>query len=448
MLSRRYIQVILPLKLAWEPWYSCDEEVLPGDRVLVRNAGRRYIGVVSSVTGTPDIDTRKILPVERIERGLERILPTEIRFWRFIAKYYLCSIGEVYKYAYPSGEIRAEEKKSRKKLEIRKGGSSVASLQLENTDKPIFISGTHRDKYYEAFISRTLSGGRDVLIIRPDKARESFVVRREYAKAVRSQESVVIDGNKSNIFLPFTKLGLVIIDDEESTALKNNASAPRFNGRDAAIMLAKMHNAGVILGSQTPSLETLLNVRNGKYSQKKADTPALAEIEIIDTDAELHKNGMIEDRSRKLIDAEREVTSKGGKYLEINGWEIRKALKSRLEKYGLIAVLHAETLNSKSDFRADEKYLQAIERLRSRCRGRLIVQTKSSGCPASSTESLLQERRQFGFPPYTRLVEIRKRNREEPVKRYFLDKNGSLAEKKKEIAAGCPADCFIDVDPL
>lgn len=448
MLSRSYIQVILPLRLAWEPWYSCEEEISAGDRVLVRNAGKEYVAVVSRVSDTPELDVRKIKPVERIEKDLEKILPSEIAFWRFISEYYLCSIGEVYRYAYPAGEIEAEGRKSRKKIEIRCCGTRQAALQLENTDKPLLIQGTNRDRYYEQYISRTLSNGRDVLILRPGKSRESFATRREYAKAVRSEEAVVIDGNKCNIFLPFTKLGLVIIDDEGNPSFKNNGSAPRFNGRDAAIMLAKIHNADVIIGSLTPSLETMLNVENGRYRIKEADRPELAEVEVIDTDAEFRKNGMVGDRSRKLIAAEEGISSAGGKYLEVNSWEISKAVNSRLGKYDLVAVLHAEMLSSKSDFRADEKYLRTLELLRSRCKGRLIVQTKSSDVCTKSVGALLQERKQFGFPPFTRLVEIRKRNLEEPIKRYFLRKDSQLAERKKEIAASCPRDCFIDVDPL
>ncbi len=448
MLTKSCIQVILPLRLAWEPWYICEEEVTEGDRVLVKNAGKEYVAVVSRVGCTPELDIQKIKPVESVIKDLGKILPSELTFWRFISEYYLCSVGEVYRYAYPAGEIEAEGKKSRKKIEIRCCGASQGALQLENTDKPLLIRGANRNRYYEQYISRTLSNGRDVLILRSGKSRESFATRREYAKAVRSDKAVVIDGNKSNIFLPFTKLGLIIIDDEGSPSYKNNGSAPRFNGRDAAIMLAKIHGADVIIGSLTPSLETLLNVECGRFRIKEADKPELSEIEVIDTDAEFRRNGMVGERSRKLIAAEEEISSKGGRYLETNSWELGRIINTRLGKYDLIAVLHAEMLSSGSDFRADEKYLRTIEILRSRCKGRLIIQTKASEVCGKSVGTLLQERKQFGFPPYTRLVEIRKRNREEPVKRYFLRKDSHLAERKKEIAASCPKDCFIDVDPL
>ena len=448
MLERYYIQVILPLRLKWEPWYYCEVPVEAGTRVRVRNSGREYIGVVSSTGGSPDIDENRILKIISVETELERILPSEMEFWHFIADYYLCSVGEVYKYAYPAGESRTEVKSSRKKIDLRRNNSFTPALQLENCSRPIFVSGAKRSAIYEKHIEKALSEGRDVLLISPDKPRESYATRREYAKAVRSDTPIVIEGNKSNIFLPFTKLGLVIIDDEDSVSFKNNGAAPRFNGRDAAIMLASMHGASVLLGSLTPSLETVLNVNSGKYKHIETEAPTLAECEIIDTDAEFRKNGMVGDRSRKLIAAEEEVTARGGKFTEINSWELGKAFKTKLEKYDLVAVLHAELMSSRADFRADEKYSHAIFRLRSRCRGRIMIQTRVSERSVVPDQDLLKERKEFNFPPFSRLVEIRKRDEETVVRQYFLKKDKYLGEKKKEIAGNIPGDCFIDVDPL
>lgn len=448
MLEKHFIQVILPLRLEWEPWYYSTEPLDVGCRVTVRNAGRSYIGVVSSVDGVPGIEERRIREISSVESGLERILPSEIDFWKFISGYYLCSIGEVYKYAYPAGEIAAEAKKSKKRIEIRSTSEIQPSLLPPDISKPIAVCGANRSRIYEQYISRTLAEGRDVLIIRPDKAKESFATRREYAKAVRSGVPVVIEGNKSNVFLPFTKLGLVIVDDEDDTSYKSNGAAPRYNGRDAAIMLASIHKAAVIMGSLIPSLETLLNIRKGKYILKASEEPVLCDVETIDTEAEFKKNGMIGDRSRKLLKTEEEVTAGSGKFLEVNSWELGKAFRLKLEKYSLIAVLHAELMTSGTDFRADEKYLHLITRLRSRCRGKLIIQTKVPDRNLSDQEPLLREREQFGFPPYTRLIEIRKMDRQEPLKQFFLKKDKTLAARKAEIVKEIPQGCYIDVDPL
>ena len=109
-----YISVILPLKLEWEPCYSVPHgmssgKVEIGDRVKVRFGAKEYVGTVSATGITPDIAPERIHPISSIENDLEKVLPEEIALWRKIAEYYLCSIGEVYKAAYPAMKITLEE---------------------------------------------------------------------------------------------------------------------------------------------------------------------------------------------------------------------------------------------------------------------------------------------------------------------------------------------------
>ncbi len=108
--TKLYIQVILPLKLDWMPWYYTDGiSVAVGDRVSLRFAGRRYSAVVAAVSGTPGIDVGRVLPIDRVESGLERISGQEIELWKFMADYYMCSVGEVFKLAYPMSRIEKEQ---------------------------------------------------------------------------------------------------------------------------------------------------------------------------------------------------------------------------------------------------------------------------------------------------------------------------------------------------
>ncbi len=108
------ISVILPLKLEWEPCYSLPADIRPedvhvGSRVKVRFANRDYSGVVGAVGVVPETDPSKIKPVDSVESGLESIFPQEIELWRRVADYYMCTVGEVYKAAYPVGKINMEE---------------------------------------------------------------------------------------------------------------------------------------------------------------------------------------------------------------------------------------------------------------------------------------------------------------------------------------------------
>ncbi len=75
----------------------------------------------------------------------------------------------------------------------------------------------------------------------------------------------IVLGPRSAMFLPYKNLGLIIVDEEHDTSYKQFDPAPRYNARDAAIYLAKLHGAKVVLGSATPAVETYFNAQNGKY---------------------------------------------------------------------------------------------------------------------------------------------------------------------------------------
>ncbi len=75
----------------------------------------------------------------------------------------------------------------------------------------------------------------------------------------------IILGARSSLFLPFSNLGLVVVDEEHDPSFKQSEPAPRYNGRDAAIYLARLHGAKTLLGSATPSVESYFNAMQGKY---------------------------------------------------------------------------------------------------------------------------------------------------------------------------------------
>ena len=110
--QKTYISVILPLKLDWEASYFVPQEmgeIEVGDRVRVIFANKKYLGVVSARNITPDVDTSRVMSVLKVERDMRKIRREEIKLWRSISEYYMCSIGEVYKTAYPSEKISSEE---------------------------------------------------------------------------------------------------------------------------------------------------------------------------------------------------------------------------------------------------------------------------------------------------------------------------------------------------
>ena len=138
-------------------------------------------------------------------------------------------------------------------------------------------------------------------------SEDTLTIKSSSCEAIEKtyHHGYVVLGTRSAIFLPHRDLGLVIVDEEHDTSYKQDSPAPRYNGRETAIMMAKIFGANVILGSATPSLESLYNCSVGRYGlvtlNKRFYDAADSDIEIIDTIAERRKNGMIGSFSRKLI---------------------------------------------------------------------------------------------------------------------------------------------------
>ncbi len=524
----KYIKVILPLKLAWEPCYRISEEVRKGMRVNVTFSGRKYTGVVSETGVEPDVDRSRILAVNAVERHMDPIGEKELELWRFISDYYLCTIGEVYKMAYPASktageEVRAraeerrelmkarteelyrkrilalEERLAKKEAALagRHNAKVTAELEagrdrilaelkevrekLETMDMPAGAGGGNEGKApgeVEKVFSKgktvlvqggasrigilvdaarsTLAEGRNVLMLVPEIAlskklqatlyeafgdavlvfhsAESAGNRREVATILRCNDRPrLVLGTRSALFLPFKDLGLVIVEEEHDIAYKQDGT-PRYGARDTAVMLGSIHGARVILSSPTPSLESLYNCISGRYSLVRTPLEEGA-MEIVDTSVEARKHGMVGDLSRVLIARIKETLEDGGKVLILRPWgpmdDIREQLEGifpdKSERIGyatvhdarrkdisdisLLAILNSDILLDKHDFRADEKAMQTLEQFRGRLPGHMLVQTRQGQHPVylqgdDYAFRLLEERKAFHFPPYTRMVDV------------------------------------------
>ena len=108
-------------------------------------------------------------------------------------------------------------------------------------------------------------------------------------KLLHSDSPLVVLGVRSSVFLPFSRLGLVIVDEEHESSFKQYDPAPRYNARDAALVLAQMHGAKTLLGSATPSVETYFKATNGKYGlvtlTERFEGASLPDVEILDMPA-------------------------------------------------------------------------------------------------------------------------------------------------------------------
>ncbi|WP_270088323.1 replication restart helicase PriA [Sphingobacterium sp. SYP-B4668] len=120
--------------------------------------------------------------------------------------------------------------------------------------------------------------------------------RAEVWHKVLKNEYKVVIGARSSLFLPFHKLGIVIVDEEHESSYKQYDPAPRYHARDTAIYLGYLHQAKVLLGSATPSIESYYNAKAGKYGfvalLKRYGTAQLPEIEVVNISEEKRKGNM------------------------------------------------------------------------------------------------------------------------------------------------------------
>ena len=386
----RYADVILPLPLANSYTYRIPDEleslVTPGCRVMVYFGKRRcYTALVWAVHDRAPQAEQTVKELYALVDASPVVRPIQLRFWQWIASYYICRLGDVYKAAIPSaqgfqpkrqlyvrlaGDYRQEERllalldglKRAKKQEqlllrfldlthalepgsvaemprkalleqcdasaavleglLRRGVLEVYEKEIERPRvskewqaiamKPLSeaqaqafaaiqtvfqekavclfqgVTSSGKTEIYAHLIAEELRQGRQVLYLLPEIALTTQIMERlghyfgdrllvyhskfsdteraeVWNRLLQQEEPVVVLGVRSSLFLPFSKLGLIIVDEEQETSYKQQDPAPRYHARNAAIVLANMHGGKTLLGSATPSIDSYFNATTGKY---------------------------------------------------------------------------------------------------------------------------------------------------------------------------------------
>ena len=131
---KTYISVILPLKLEWTPCYGVPEgeTISQGDWVRVNFAGKEYLGTVRETGIAPETDPDKIKDISAAERRLGPVSAEERRLWGMVAEYYMCTIGEVFKAAYPAMQVsKAEALAKMQERELLRKQKAEDNLRLK-----------------------------------------------------------------------------------------------------------------------------------------------------------------------------------------------------------------------------------------------------------------------------------------------------------------------------
>lgn len=196
------------------------------------------------------------------------------------------------------------------------------------------VTASGKTEIYIHLIEQVLKAGKQVLYLLPEIALTTQITERlqrvfgsrlgiyhskfpdaERVEIWKKQLTVhdydVILGVRSSVFLPFRRLGLVIVDEEHETTYKQQDPAPRYHARNAAIMLASMFGAKTLLGTATPAIETYYNALNGKYGlvelKERHQNVRLPHIELVDIKELARKKRMTAQFSPLLLQKVREA---------------------------------------------------------------------------------------------------------------------------------------------
>ena len=201
------------------------------------------------------------------------------------------------------------------------------------------VTASGKTEIYIKLLEQYIKEGKQVLFLLPEIALTTQLVQRltayfgnevavfhsKYTNNERievwnqvlenSPKAKVVIGVRSALFLPFSDLGCIIVDEEHEQTFKQHDPAPRYHARDAAIVLAKQHGAKVVLGSATPSLETYYNVQSNKYGltelKVRYGNVVLPEIKLVDLKDKYFRKKMSGHFSDELLEEITEALSKG-----------------------------------------------------------------------------------------------------------------------------------------
>lgn len=192
------------------------------------------------------------------------------------------------------------------------------------------VTSSGKTEVYSKLIEDTLKKGKQVLYLLPEIALTSQLVNRlqdYFGKKVsvfhsrysinerievwnhvleHSEKAQIVLGARSSIFLPYSNLGLIIVDEEHDQSFKQFDPAPRYNARDTAIVLSQLHQAKTLLGSATPSIESYYNAQQNKFGfveiLRRFNDVLMPEIELVDIKEKYKRKRMKGHFSDRMIE--------------------------------------------------------------------------------------------------------------------------------------------------
>lgn len=329
-LWRVAVDVPLPEPLT----YKFSENIQRGQLVNVPLARRRVKGLVlGNAEKTSDFEVKEI---ESIDSEYAPLPEPFIKWLEWLSQYYIHPIGQVVQSAFPPLK-KTEKMRQSKRAPVVPQLESDTALDLTKEQRTCFesiskfnnfsthllfgVTGSGKTEVYLRLLDNVLKSGKRGLVLVPEisltpqliqrfarrfgdkiAAMHSQLTEREKTNQwwdiVEGRKSILI-GARSALFCPIENLGLIIVDEEHEPSFKQDEKL-KYNARDAAVMMGKMMNCPVVLGSATPSLETWKNAQDGKYHlhtlRHRVANRSLPEVEVID----LRKQKTDDDKQKKI----------------------------------------------------------------------------------------------------------------------------------------------------
>ena len=423
----KFADVILPLPLADTFTYSVpaefEERIAEGCRVTVPLGKSKHYTALVQRLHNEEPKGYEVRPIDELLDEAPIVLPTQTKLWQWVSRYYLCSMGEIFKAAVPQGLKGEFKPKTEQRIRLAAtyrnetalnlmqqslrraprqqrllntyiaqtaDGSEISRHKLievaavapnickELVDKGVFecydveigrlkeqcaavvpqntlneaqqqalvsindsfadknvvllhgVTSAGKTEVYIHLITQALEQGKQVLYMLPEIALTKQIVERLrrvfgnrigvyhskfsdaerveiWKKQLGDEPYDVILGVRSSVFLPFKNLGLIIVDEEHENSYKQQEPAPRYNARNAAMVLASFFGAKTLLGTATPSIDTYYNATTGKYAlvnlNRRYSSLQLPEIEIVDIKEQARRKLMTGPFSDPLVEA-------------------------------------------------------------------------------------------------------------------------------------------------
>ena len=423
----KFADVILPLPLADTFTYSVpaefEERIAEGCRVTVPLGKSKHYTALVQRLHNEEPKGYDVRPIDELLDEAPIVLPTQTKLWQWVSRYYLCSMGEIFKAAVPQGLKGEFKPKTEQRIRLAAtyrnetalnlmqqslrraprqqrllntyiaqtaDGSEISRHKLievaavapnickELVDKGVFecydveigrlkeqcaavvpqntlneaqqqaleainksfeeknvtllhgVTSAGKTEVYIHLITQALEQGKQVLYMLPEIALTKQIVERLrrvfgnrigvyhskfsdaerveiWKKQLGDEPYDVILGVRSSVFLPFKNLGLIIVDEEHENSYKQQEPAPRYNARNAAMVLASFFGAKTLLGTATPSIDTYYNATTGKYAlvnlNRRYSSLQLPEIEIVDIKEQARRKLMTGPFSDPLVEA-------------------------------------------------------------------------------------------------------------------------------------------------